>query len=156
MKILIAVVLSAAVGAGVVLFGLALPERERRLGVEDRLARADAELSEARALLLVHALFDEVLDLLEDTQDLASFDKAQATSTSFFDVVRKEASRTSSAQVQAALAGVLAHRDAVTAALARRDPAVRVTLDEIRRGLHPLLRRPDPEVPAVAPMPPAR
>jgi hypothetical protein len=156
MKVLIAVVVSAVVGAGAVLFGLALPERERRLGVEGRLARADAELSEARALLLVHALFDEVLDLVADTQDLASFDKAQATSTRFFDVVRKEASRTSSAQVRAALAGVLTHRDTVTAALARRDPAVRVTLDEIRRGLHPLLLRPEPEAPAVAPTPPAR
>jgi hypothetical protein len=156
MKVLIAVLAAAAVGAAAVLFGLYLPERGRRFDLESHLALAEADLAAARSLLRIHALYDRVLDLLEDSRDPASFEKAQAASTPFFDRVRDEASGTSSPAVQAALKGVLARRDAVTGALARRDPAVRATLDEIRRGLHPLLAQPGSEAAAVAPAPAAR
>lgn len=156
MKILIAVLVAAAVGAGAVLYGLHLPERGRRFDVESRLARTEADLAAARSLLRIHALYDRVLDLLEDTREPASFEKAQVASTPFFDRVRDEASGSAGTEVRVALTGVLARRDAVTAALARRDPTVRADLEEIRRGLHPLLGEPGSEAPVVAPASPAR
>ncbi len=156
MKLLIAVVVSVVVGAVAVLVGVHLPERGRRFDVEARLARAEAELAAARSLILVHALHDRVLDLLEDAKDPASYEKAQVASTRFFDLVRQSAGGADSPELQAALTAVLARRDVVTGALARRDPTVRASLDEIRRALHPLLREPGAPAPTLAPPPPGR
>lgn len=147
MKTLIAILVTALVTAGAVLVVSYLPERARLLDARAALARAEADLGEARSLLDVHALHDEVLDLVAEAQDPARHEKAMALSTRFFDLVRAEAARTSSEEIKAALAEVLARRDGVTAALARRDPVVRAELDEIRRILHPLLRAPGTEAP---------
>lgn len=157
MKSVIAVLAAAVVAAGAVLGALYRPERERRLEAEGQVEKARAELAEARSLLRAHALFDVVLDLSEDASDLASFERAQAESTRFFDLVRAEIGRTTSQEARAVFTEVLSSRDAVTAALARRDPAVRGTLDAIRRKLHPLLRDPGtpPPAKAVAAPPPA-
>lgn len=142
MKTVIAMLVAAAVAAVAVLAGLYLPERARLLEARTALQQAEAGLAEARSLLEVHAQYDEVLDLLEETRDPAAHEKAMAQSTRFFDVIRVELGRTASAEARAALTEVLGRRDGVTAALARRDPAVRAELDEIRRTLHPLLRSP--------------
>ncbi len=140
MKTVLAIVVAASVAAAAVLLGVYLPARTRLLEAQAALVDAEASLAEARSLLEVHALSDGVLDLLDEAQDPARHEKALAMSTRFFDLVRAEVGRTASAEVRTALSEVLARRDVVTASLARRDPAVRATLDEIRGSLHPLLR----------------
>lgn len=145
MKTLIAILVTAAVTAGAALILFYLPERERLVEAQAALTRAEVRLAEARSLLTVHALHDEVLALVDGTQDPAAHERAMALSTRFFDLVRAEAARTGSGEVRVAFAEVLARRDDVTAALARRDPVVRAALDEIRRTLHPLLRAPETE-----------
>lgn len=150
MKTFVAMLITAAVTAVGALAVVYLPERARLLEARAALAEAEARLAEARSLLTVHALHDEVLHLLGETQDPAAHGKAMDQSTRFFDLVRAEVARTDSAEARAALAEVLARRDDVTAALARRDPAVRATLDDVRRTLHPLLRAPE-AAPASAP-----
>jgi len=150
MKGLLAVLFAGGTAAAVVL-ALYLPERSRRVEAEARCARVAAELEEARSLLLVHAIHDRVLDLVEVGADPAGHEQAQAQSTRFFDQVRDAAGRVAEPEVRAALAKVLARRDSVTAALARRDPAVRALLGEIRKDLRPLLG--EPGVPAPAPAP---
>lgn len=145
MKIPIAILATAGVTAGAALILFYLPERARLQEAEAALTESEARLAEARSLLAVHALHDEVLAMVDGTQDPAAHEQALTQSTGFFDLVRSEAARTSRQEVRAALSGVLARRDAVTAALARRDPVVRAELREIRRLLHPLLRAPEAE-----------
>lgn len=145
MKTLIAILVTAAVTAGAALILFYLPERARLLEAQAALTKAEAHLTEARSLLTVHALHDEVLALVDGTQDPAAHERAMALSTRLFDLVRAEAARTGSEEVRATLSEVLARRDGVTAALARRDPVVRAELDEIRRILRPLLRAPGTE-----------
>jgi hypothetical protein len=135
MKTLIAILVSAAVTAGAALLLFYLPERGRLLEAQEALTGAEARLAEARSLLTVHALHDEVLALVDGTQDPAAHERAMALSTRFFDLVRAEAARTASEEV----------RTVLSEALARRDPVVRAALDEIRRILHPLLRAPEAE-----------
>ncbi len=158
MKTFVAMLITAAVTALAAFILVYLPERGRLVDAQAALTGAEAGLADARALLTVHALHDEVLDLLEQAQDPAAHERAMSLSTRFFDLVRAEVTRTGSEEVKAALTDVLARRDAVTAALARRDPVVRAALDEIRKTLHPLLRAPKVEsAPALSapPAPPA-
>jgi hypothetical protein len=76
---------------------------------------------------------------LEEVARNRNYGQAEKLASSFFDTVRDETSRTPDAAIRAALTTVQAKRDAVTAALARTDPAaVDILHDievELRKGL---------------------
>jgi hypothetical protein len=148
MKLLIAVVLMAAVGVAGFAAGR-IPELRRRTAVEAELAAARQEIASAHAVLRLHALHDRIQGLVEATSEPQRFEEALTLSSQFFDLVRSEGGAAPDEATRSALSEVLALRDAVTAGLARHDPAIRDKLILVREKLHPLLRE-APEAEAVA------
>ena len=142
----IAVVLAAGAGFA----GGYLPELRRRAGAEEQLRVTRADLDHARAVLQIHWLYDRVLELVTTAEGLDAMARpapagperqAQALllSTEFFDLVRDEVQKGTMGGATEALAAVLEKRDALTAAVARADPAAEAVLGDVRRLLRPLL-----------------
>lgn len=131
----------------------------------ERLARAEAELAEARRLqaeaqarlqaaeaqVRLGRLFGHYL-ALADAVAAANYGEARALSSPFFDRVREEGTLATDAAVRAALDAVLMRRDTVTAGLARGEASVREALLPIERELRRALSYPQP---ALATPPPA-
>lgn len=144
----IAIVAAAAAGY----LGGYLREHGRLGPAEAQVRTLTGQLGEARSLLRIHALYDQVLDLTEAAADDGRYARAQALSTELFDAVRQEAFASPSPQVKQALGEALDLRDKVTGALAKRDPSVPGLLRTIRSLLHPLLVA-EPGAAAPAPSP---
>jgi hypothetical protein len=97
--------------------------------------RAAAETKIRTGLLLGQML------MLEDLVGRSDYGEAMAQATRFFDAVRSEAQRADPAR-QRLLTNVLGQRDMVTAALAKADPAVALTLAGVSRSLRQALDYP--------------
>ncbi len=137
---------------GAYLFGL-VPQRQRRLALEVEVSSLGhrLEIAEDRARLgTIFARAHGPVELVAQR----NYGQAQQLSSVFFDDVRAEAGRTHEPAFRDPLLGVLALRDAVTAALSKGDPAA---LEELRRAaalLQPVLEKPAAAAgPAKAPPP---
>jgi hypothetical protein len=139
MKTVLAVLVVALL-AGAYLLG-SLPERRRRAELEQRVQALEAELADARARERVTVLLARLLALV-DMVERKNYGESLPLSTSFFDAVRDEASRTSDAAVREALLAIQARRDAVTARLSLGDPAAADVLGEAQTRLQTLLGPP--------------
>jgi len=127
-----------------------LPERSRRVALEGQVGSLERRLEDAEARTRLCTLYARVQGLV-DLVALKNFGQAQQLSSSFFDDVRAESSRTPNAAFRKALLGVLDMRDTVTASLTKGDPA---TVDSLRRSAE-LLQAPlqSPGTAAAAPTP---
>lgn len=139
------------VGAAALLLGYLgglLPERGRRIDAETLAASHQAELAATRQELAsvegrirVGVLLGRAL-MLKDLAAGSDYGRAQQVSSEFFDAIRSEAAATDDQARRAVLMSVLSQRDAVTAALAKADPAVVSTLTGVERELRRALDYP--------------
>ena len=154
MKVLVALAVAAVLAVGGYLAAY-LPEHRKVVHTQAQVERLEAQLSDARALLRIHVLHDQLLDLVETASPGSGSEEAQALSSRFFDDVRTVAFASGDSRSKPVLEAVLAARDPLTAALATRDPAVVEQLGKIRKLLHPLLvegaAAPAPSAPKGAP-----
>jgi hypothetical protein len=111
-----------------------LPERRRRLDAESRIAVLTVSLERAEERLRAGEMLGQALALKESAMR-QNFGLALESSTAFFDRVRAEAGTNSDAQLRETLTAVLAKRDAVTAALAKSEPAVIDSLHAMEQTL---------------------
>ena len=156
MKVLVAIVGAVVLVAGGYLAGY-LPEHRKLVEAQAGAERVEVQLADARALLRIHALHDELLDLVEAASASSRAEEAQELSTHFFDEVRSMAFSTQDARSKPVMEAVLATRDPLTSALATRDPAVVEHLGKVRKLLNPLLvegkAAPAPSPPGGVPAP---
>ena len=130
------------------------PQRQKLVQAQAEAAELQRQLSEARSQVAgseararLGRIFGEFL-ALDDAVAAGNFGEARTLSSSFFDQVREEGSKTTDATVRTALDAVLLRRDTVTAGLARGEGSVREVLVPIERELRRALGYP---VPAFAP-----
>jgi hypothetical protein len=153
------VVVLVLVGVGAFAGGY-WPQRQARTLAEREAAEAKQQLSLSRAdLARVQArdrrgrLLGQLL-AIRDAVASRNFGEARVLSTPFFDGARDESAAEADTKVRAALDEILAHRDAVTAALARGEASVRevlVTIEtELRRSLDYPVPSPAPPKAAAA------
>jgi len=162
MKVFVGLLLAVLLGLGGFVAAYLL-EQKRLDELGSQLRTANAQLDEARSLLRLHVLYDRILELVDAAAQQKDYARAQALSTEFFDSVRAEVKGSGSSEFRAALESVLQARDAITASLARRDPAVVDMLGKIRRELRPFLAKasnptgsgPGGQPPESSPGPPA-
>ena len=139
-----------------------LPERGRRMSAGTQVASHQAEvasirqeLTSAEGYLRVGVLLGRAL-MVKDLAAGSDYGRAQQVSSEFFDAVRAESTATEDAARRAVLMSVLARRDAVTAALAKGEPAVVSTLTMVERDLRRALDYPVAESGPNGPAPPGQ
>jgi hypothetical protein len=125
-----------------------LPERGRRIAAETQVAAHQAavatirrELTSVEGRVRIGVLLGRAL-MLKDLATVSDYGRAQQMSSEFFDAVRTEAAATEDAARRAVLTSVLARRDAVTAGLAKAEPAVGSALTMVERDLRRVLDYP--------------
>lgn len=124
------------------------PARQQRVAAEARVATAESALAAAEQRVRIGELLGQLLTV-KDLARRQDYGQALQQSTTFFDRLRTETSAAAGA-LQQGLSEVLAERDAVTAALAKGDPAV---LDAIERSEHRLRRTLGYSTPPASPQP---
>ena len=123
-------------------------EHGQRLALQQELALSGKQLAQARSEIRLYRLQDRLLSL-RDLIQAGDYATAQSASSEFFDAVRTQI--TTGGSKAPVLQMILAQRDSVTAAIARKDSAVADTL----RTLSASLMKLQPQLPAVphAPLP---
>jgi hypothetical protein len=121
--------------AAVVLLGAAylagyLPERSRRIAAAEQAASLQAAFAGAESRVRVAALLGQAITLKEVAMR-QNYGQALELSPRFFDAVRAEALQSADASLRSGLEEISARRDALTAALAKTEPAVVDTLHQI-------------------------
>lgn len=139
-----------------------LPERGRRMVAETQVASHQAEVASIRQELTsvegrirVGVLLGRAL-MVKELAAGSDYGRAQQVSSEFFDAVRAESTATDDAARRAVLMSVLSRRDAVTAALAKGEPAVVSTLTMVERDLRRALDYPVADSGPEGPAPPGR
>lgn len=97
------------------------PEHQRRQALEGQVTSLQVQLVEAQARVRLGGLLGQLL-AAEDAVSAQNYGQAQALSSTFFDAVRAEATRTAAGSFKGALEKVVGMRDPVTASLTRGDP----------------------------------
>jgi FtsZ-interacting cell division protein ZipA len=128
---------------GAILIGAAYlagfwPERRRLTAARTEVQTLQERVSESDARVRLGEILGQLLTV-SDALDAQNYGDAAARASAYFDRVAAEAQVATSPAVRAVLEGVQQTRDAVTAGLARAEPAVRETLRQqqiaIRRAL---------------------
>jgi hypothetical protein len=145
MKRIVAIVASVLIG-GAFLAGY-IPERRLRMAAEQESATLHDRVAAAEARVRMGQLLGHVLAVREAVQR-QNYGQAQELSSSFFDSVRAEAAATSVDEFRTALNDVLSRRDAVTASLAKADPAILEVLVLLEVRMRRALGYPTPQEPA--------
>jgi hypothetical protein len=145
--VFVGVVIVAIAAAYVVGFW---PERGRRLESEAQTAQVQTQLAAAEARLRAGQLLGRVLTVKELTarQD---YGVALERSSALFDAIRQEAAQTPDPRLRETLTAVLGRRDAITAGLAKADPATADALHEAELQLRTALDYEMPPSPATGP-----
>jgi hypothetical protein len=136
-KTRVLLVLGALLIGGAYLAGF-WPERQRLSAVRAEAQALQQKVSESEARVRLGEVLGQLLSV-SDAVDAQNYGDAAARASAYFDRVAAEAQAATSPAVRAVLEGVRQTRDAVTAGLARAEPAVRETLRQqqlaIRRAL---------------------
>ena len=137
----------AVVLLGAAFLGGYIPEHRQRASAEMEVERLRNRLVVAEDRVRMSELLGRILTIGEVTarQD---YGHAQNLSSAFFDAVRAEAATTHDGQLRAGLTEALARRDAVTAALAKADPAALDILHTIELRLRQAMGYPVPPEPS--------
>jgi type II secretory pathway pseudopilin PulG len=126
---------------GIVLLGAAYvagywPQRQKLQEAEKNSAQAAQQLSSAQAVVHITRLENDLVSLVDQTQN-QNYGEAQRLSSRFFDDLRGEMDRSPNAPYHQALEIIFARRDAVTSGLTRADAAtigpLRQSLNEVRQ-----------------------
>ncbi|MBI4265479.1 MAG: hypothetical protein HY657_13995 [Acidobacteria bacterium] len=152
-KLILAAVIAAVI-AGAYLAGY-WSERGPRMEAEAQVEALRTDLAAARAQVRVGQLLGRALTLKETAMS-QNYGQALDLSSAFFDEVGREAMAATDAALRDDLAGLVAKRDSVTAALAKGDPAIVNTLSEIEVRLRQAVGYPTPTRPAAAGTPSPR
>ncbi len=117
------------------------PEHQRGASLQ-----TDNEALRARIVTLDHRarlsmIHTKVLDAI-DAVAAMNYGQAQGLSSSLFDDIRVELSRTTESQYRDALLEGLSRRDAITAALATGDPSALEPLRELEKRIRQVLAMP--------------
>jgi hypothetical protein len=124
-----------------------VPERRLRMAAERESATLRDRVAAAEARVRMGQLLGQALAVREVVQR-QNYGQAQELSSSFFDSVRTEAAATSVDEFRTVLNDVLSRRDAVTASLAKADPAILEILLMIEMRMRRALGYPTPQDPA--------
>jgi hypothetical protein len=116
-------------------------QREPRLRAESRVAELEAAKAGLQQKLRLHALKDELRELLHAVEQ-SNYGLARERSSEVFDRVRTESQRAATSELRQPLERILGVRDRVTAGLAQGDPSVREPLRESIDALRQQLGRP--------------
>lgn len=132
--------------AAVVVVGLAYvagywPQHQQLTDARGQLSETQTRLATAEARIRLGEVLGHLL-ALSDAVAAKNYGQAATLSSSFFDTVRSEASRTTQPEVTAALQDILNARDRVTTAIAGTDPALTGVLKEQERSLRRALGYP--------------
>jgi hypothetical protein len=135
----------------VVLAGLAYlvgywPEHQRRRALEGQITSLQVQLAEAQARVRLGDLLGQLL-AAKDAVSAQNYGQAQALSSTLFDAVRAEATRTSAGAFKDALEKIVPMRDPVTASLTRGDPQALILLQGAETLLRNALGFPRPATP---------
>ncbi len=103
------------------------PQHQQLRAAQQSAAEAQLQLANVQAVARICKLENELLALLNQT-DSQNYGNARTLSNTFFDDMRWEADRDQNASYKADLENILGQRDAVTAGLAKADPATATTL----------------------------
>jgi hypothetical protein len=144
------VALAAVVAIGAAYLAGSLTERRARSAAEARAGTLETRLADADADVRLAELLGLALTLKEVAMR-QDYGQARDLSTSFFDAVSAESSRSSDPGLREGLNQILMLRDRVTAALATADPAVVDTLHTIELNLRRSLGYPLPPEPGPTP-----
>jgi type II secretory pathway pseudopilin PulG len=131
----LAVILGILLLGGVYLGGY-WPQRQKIQEAEKSSAQAAQQLTSAQAVVHVTRLENDLVALVDQTQN-QNYGEAQKLSSKFFDDLKAEIDRSANAPYRQALETILARRDAVTSGLTRADAAtigpLRQSLNEVRQ-----------------------
>lgn len=135
----------------IVLAGLAYlagywPEHQRRRALEGQVTSLQVQLAEAQARVRLGDLLGQLL-AAKDAVSAQNYGQAQALSSTFFDAVRAEATRTAAGAFKDALEKVVPMRDPVTASLTRGDPQALTLLQDAETHVRNALGFPRPATP---------
>ena len=112
------------------------PQRQKVHEAEKKSAQAIQELTSAQAVVRITRLENDLISLVDLTQN-QNYGEAQKLSSRFFDDLRSELDHSPNAPYRQTLETIFARRDAVTSGLTRGDAAtigpLRQSLDEIRQ-----------------------
>jgi type II secretory pathway pseudopilin PulG len=112
------------------------PQRQKLQQAQQASAQASQQLTTAQAAVHICRLENDLVALVDQTQN-QNYGEAQKTSSHFFDDVRSELDHAPNASYRPVLETIFARRDAVTAGLTRADAAIigplRQSLNEIRQ-----------------------
>jgi len=98
------------------------PQHKAAQQAQEQLKIVSARLDEAQSQMYLCRLHIHLLAVIRQTEQ-KNFGTASTLASSFFDEVRDHVAGTKDASVKSALQSILQQRDAVTAALAKGDPA---------------------------------
>jgi hypothetical protein len=134
--------------AVIVLIGVAylagyIPEQRARAAAEARAQAAEARAAALEGRVRLGQLLGEVL-ALKEVVARQNYGQAQELSSAFFDRVRSAEAQPGEPAFAAVLTDVAGRRDAITAALAKADPAAIETLQAIEDRLRDALGYPRP------------
>jgi hypothetical protein len=124
-------------------------EHEKFEEAQAQVITTAAQLTDAQNTLRFCRLQGQLLTLVDDTGN-KNYGDAAVLSTKFFDDLRDDASITAPPNVKSALQSMLGQRDAVTADLAKGDPAVHDLLVQMSAQLRHVLDTASAPAPASA------
>jgi len=122
------------------------PEHQRRQALEGQVTSLQVQLAEAQARVRLGDLLGQLL-AAEDAVSAQNYGQAQALSSTFFDTVRTETTRTAAGPFKDALQKVIPLRDPVTASLTRGDPQALTLLQDAETQVRNALGFPRPATP---------
>lgn len=135
-----ALLITAVVVAGLMYLAGYWPQHRQLTDTRGQLAETQGKLAAAEARIHLGEVLGRLL-ALSDAVTAKNYGQAATLSSSFFDLVRNEASRTTQPDVTA-LQDILNARDRVTTAIAGTDPALTAVLKEQERALRRALGYP--------------
>lgn len=114
------------------------PQHRRLIDAQAQIQMLEGRLAAAEGRVRLAEVLGQLLHL-SDAVTAKNYGEAATLSSSFFDSVRFEASRTDQSGVKDALEGILKARDQVTTAIAGTDPTLSASLKEHERTLRRVL-----------------
>ena len=116
------------------------PEHQQLRALQESTTQAQQQLASVLAVARICRLENNLLALLGQTEN-QNYGDARGLSQAFFDNLRHEADRDQNTPFKADLESILGQRDAITAGLAKADPATATGLRQILVQIQQLMEK---------------
>lgn len=136
-KVLVIVII---VLLGVAYVGGYWPQHQQLRVAQQSQAQSQQQLASVQAVARICRLENALLALIGQTEN-QNYGNARGLSQAFFDSLRGEADRDQNAPYKADLENMLGQRDAITAGLAKADPATAAALRQILAQMQQLMEK---------------